>query len=307
VRGLHGQYDNPTDYVAFPDNEDQILALIQFCEAKQVSLVPYGGGTSVVGGVEPTKSGRYEGTISLDMRNFDRVLEVDEVSRAARVQAGIFGPALEAALKPYGLSPRFYPQSFEFSTLGGWIATRAGGHYCTLYTHIDDIVESVRVVTPKGIHTTRRLPASGAGPSQERLWLGSEGTLGVITEAWIRLHARPRHRSSATVKFGDFMDGAKAVRALSQSKLYPVNCRLVSRMEAVAMGLGDGRHAMLLLGFESEHYPQRDTMAEALEVCRAYGGRYNRRKVRHTESTVRSGSAGNWRNNFIRKDIQPAR
>jgi len=300
VRGLHGQYDNPTDYVAFPDTEEQILALIRFCEDEQIGLMPYGGGTSVVGGVEPTKSDKYEGTISLDMRNFDQVLEVDEVSRAAHVQAGIFGPALEAALKPYGLSPRFYPQSFEFSTLGGWIATRAGGHYCTLYTHIDDIVESVRVVTPKGIHTTRRLPASGAGPSQERLWLGSEGTLGIITEAWIRLHGRPRHRSSATVKFDDFMEGARAVRALSQGKLYPVNCRLVSRMEAVAMGLGDGRHAMLLLGFESEHYPQQGMMTEALNVCRAYGGRYSRRKVKHTQSTVRSGSAGNWRNNFIK-------
>jgi alkyldihydroxyacetonephosphate synthase len=300
VRGLHGEYDNPTDYVAFPRTESQILDLIRFCEAEQVSLTPYGGGTSVVGGVEPTRSPRYRGTISLDMRHFDQVLEVDEVSRAARVQAGIFGPALEDSLKPYGLSPRFYPQSFEFSTLGGWIATRAGGHYCTLYTHIDDIVESVRVVTPKGIHTTRRLPASGAGPSQERLWLGSEGTLGIITEAWIRLHARPRQRSSAIVKFEDFMDGAQAVRTLSQGKLYPVNCRLVSRMEAVAMGLGDGRHAMLLLGFESEHYPQEDAMAEALAVCRAHGGRYNRRKVKHTESTVRSGSAGAWRNNFIK-------
>ncbi|MDH3622467.1 MAG: FAD-binding oxidoreductase [Myxococcales bacterium] len=300
VRGLHRLYDNPTDYVAFPNTEDQILALIRFCEEEQVSLTPYGGGTSVVGGVEPTRSQKYKGTISLDMRNFNQVLEVDEVSRAARVQAGIFGPALEAALKPYGLSPRFYPQSFEFSTLGGWIATRAGGHYCTLYTHIDDIVESVRVVTPKGIHTTRRLPASGAGPSQERLWLGSEGTLGVITEAWIRLHARPRYRSSVTVKFEDFMDGAGAVRELSQGKLYPVNCRLVSRMEAVAMGLGDGKHAMLILGFESEHYPQQAMTTQALKVCRKHGGRYNRRKVRHTEQTVRKGSAGNWRNNFIR-------
>lgn len=300
VRALHGQYDNPTDYVAYPETEDQILALVRFCESEGVSLTPYGGGSSVVGGVEPTRSKRYKGTITLDMRNFDAVLEVDETSRAARAQAGIYGPALEAALKPYGLSPRFYPQSFEFSTLGGWIATRAGGHYCTLYTHIDDIVESVRVVTPQGVHETRRLPASGAGPSQERLWLGSEGTLGIITEAWIRLHARPRFRSSVTVKFDDFVGGAKAVRALSQSKLYPVNCRLVSRLEAVSMGLGDGRNAMLLLGFESEHYPQRDAMAKALDVCRDHGGRYNRRKVTHTESRVRSGAAGNWRNNFIK-------
>ncbi|MGB5192422.1 MAG: FAD-binding oxidoreductase [Polyangiales bacterium] len=300
VRALHGQYDNPTDYVAYPESEEQILALIRFCEAEGVSLTPYGGGSSVVGGVEPTRSASYKGTITLDMRNFVALLEVDETSRAARVQAGIYGPALEAALKPYGLSPRFYPQSFEFSTLGGWIATRAGGHYCTLYTHIDDILESVRVVTPLGVHETRRLPASGAGPSQERLWLGSEGTLGVITEAWIRLHARPRYRSSATVKFDDFLTGTRAVRALSQSKLYPVNCRLVSSMEAVSMGLGDGRNAMLLLGFESEHYSQHDAMAKALAVCREHGGRYNRRKVTHTESRVRSGAAGNWRNNFIK-------
>ncbi|UCH29553.1 MAG: FAD-binding oxidoreductase [Myxococcales bacterium] len=311
VRALHGEYDNPTDYVAYPETEEQILALIRFCEAEGVSLTPYGGGSSVVGGVEPTRSERYRGTISLDMRNFDRVLEVDEASRAARVQAGIYGPALEAALKPYGLSPRFYPQSFEFSTLGGWIATRAGGHYCTLYTHIEDIVESVRVVTPQGIHESRRLPASGAGPSQERLWCGSEGTLGVITEAWIRLHGRPRYRSSATVKFDDFVTGARAVRELSQGKLYPVNCRLVSRMEAVSMGLGDGRHAMLLLGFESEHYPQKDAMDKALKVCREHGGRYNRRKVTHTESRVRSGAAGSWRNNFIKapyiRDIMAAK
>ena len=311
VRALRGQYDNPTDYVAYPETEGQVLSLIRFCEAEGVSLTPYGGGSSVVGGVEPTSSNTYKGTITLDMHNFSRVMKVDETSRAARVQAGIYGPALEAALKPYGLSPRFYPQSFEFSTLGGWIATRAGGHYCTLYTHIEDIVESVRVVTPQGIHETRRLPASGAGPSQERLWCGSEGTLGVITEAWIRLHARPRYRSSATVKFDDFVVGAKAVRALSQSKLYPVNCRLVSRMEAVSMGLGDGRNAMLLLGFESEHYPQKDVMSRALDVCRAHGGRYNRRKVTHTESRVRSGAAGSWRNNFIKapylRDVMAAR
>lgn len=311
VRALHGRYDNPTDYVAYPQTEAQILELIRFCEAENVSLTPYGGGSSVVGGVEPTRSERYRGTITLDMCHFDRVLEVDEASRAARVQAGIYGPALEAALKQYGLSPRFYPQSFEFSTLGGWIATRAGGHYCTLYTHIDDIVESVRVVTPKGIHETRRLPASGAGPSPERLWLGSEGTLGVITEAWIRLHARPRYRSSATVKFDDFLTGAEAVRALSQSKLYPVNCRLVSRLEAVSMGLGDGRNAMLLLGFESEHYPQNDQMEKALRLCREHGGRYNRHKVTHTESRVRSGAAGSWRNNFIKapyiRDIMAAK
>ena len=112
-------------------------------------------------------------------------------------------------------------------------------------------------MTPTGNHETRRLPASGAGPSQERLWLGSEGTLGIITEAWIRLHARPAPSLLGNGEVRGLRDGCRSGRALSQSKLYPVNCRLVSRLEAMSMGLGDGRNAMLLLGFESEHYPQR--------------------------------------------------
>jgi alkyldihydroxyacetonephosphate synthase len=300
VRGLHGEYDNPPDYVAYPTSEEQIVSLMRYCADQQVALVPFGGGSSVVGGVEPTQSSRYRGVVTLDLKHFNRLLSVDSVSRTARVQAGIFGPALEEALKPHGLSPRFYPQSFEFSTLGGWIATRAGGHYCTLYTHIDDIVESVRVVTPQGIHETRRLPASGAGPSPERLWLGSEGTLGVITEANIRLHARPRFRSSASVRFRDFGVAAEAVRELSQAKLYPVNCRLVSRLEAVGMGLGDGRHHMLVLGFESAHYPQQEPMRRSLAICKRHGGRWNPRSVAHSERSVRSGSAGRWRKNFLK-------
>ena len=124
-----------------------------------------------------------------------RVLEIDRTSRAARIQAGIYGPALEDALRPHGLTLRHFPQSFEFSTLGGWIATRSGGHYATLYTHIDDFVESLRVVTPTGVVESRRLPGSGAGPSPDRLFLGSEGTLGIITEAWMRLQDRPRFRA----------------------------------------------------------------------------------------------------------------
>ncbi|MEM1413654.1 MAG: FAD-binding oxidoreductase [Myxococcota bacterium] len=300
VRALHCRYENPTDYVATPETEAQVQALLRFCEAEGVAMSVYGGGTSVVGGVNPTTSARYRGTLTVDMRRFDRLLEVDPVSRAVRAQAGILGPALEEALKPHGLSPRFYPQSFEFSTLGGWIATRAGGHFCTLYTHIDDILEAVRVVTPAGVHETRRLPASGAGISQERLWLGSEGTLGVITEAWIRVHARPRHRASTAVKFATFAAGAAAVRELAQSKLYPANCRLVDLLEATMMGLGDGKHAMLLLGFESESHAQADALERAMAICRAHGGRPSRAKITEAGVGARSGSAGSWRNNFLK-------
>jgi alkyldihydroxyacetonephosphate synthase len=139
------------------------------------------------------------------------VLEIDRSSRTARIQAGVFGPALENQLRPHGLTLRHFPQSFEFSTLGGWIATRSGGHFATLYTHIDDFVESLRVVTPAGTLQSRRLPGSGAGPSPDRMFIGSEGILGVITEAWMRLQDRPRFRAGSAVRFKDFFTAAHAL------------------------------------------------------------------------------------------------
>src|SRR5207247_8508797 len=148
-----------------------------------------------------------------DLARRDRVVGVDATPRAARIQAGVLGPALEEQLRPHGLTLRHFPQSFEFSSLGGWIATRSGGHYATLYTHIDEFVESLRVITPAGVVETRRLPGSGAGPSPDRLFIGSEGILGVITEAWMRLQDRPTFRASAAVTFAHFAAGAAAARA----------------------------------------------------------------------------------------------
>src|SRR5439155_181410 len=126
---------------------------------------------------------------------------------------------LEEQLRPHGLTLRHFPQSFEFSSLGGWIATRSGGHYATLYTHIDEFVESLRVVTPAGTIETRRLPGSGAGPNPDRLFIGSEGILGVIVEAWMRLQDRPTYRASAAVTFADFGRGAEAARAVAQAAM----------------------------------------------------------------------------------------
>src|SRR5207253_11218928 len=128
---------------------------------------PFGGGSSVVGGFEADVGKRYPGAVSLDLSRLARVLEVDRTSRAARIQAGVLGPALEDQLRPHGLTLRHFPQSFELSSLGGWIATRSGGHYATLFTHIDDFVEGLRVVSPRGVIETRRLPADGAGVSPD--------------------------------------------------------------------------------------------------------------------------------------------
>ena len=146
-----------------------------------------------------------------------KVKEVDKTSRAALIEGGTYGPALEAQLRPHGLTLRHFPQSFEYSTLGGWIATRGGGHFATLYTHIDDFVESLRTVTPRGVIESRRLPGSGAGPSPDRMMIGSEGILGVITQAWMRLQDRPTFRAGGAVRFKDFFTAARAVRAIAQA------------------------------------------------------------------------------------------
>ena len=142
-----------------------------------------------------------------------RVLDIDHTSRAARIQTGVLGPKLENQLRPHGLTLRHFPQSFAYSSLGGWLATRAGGHFATLYTHIDDLTESMRVVTPAGVCESRRLPGSGAGPSPDRLFLGSEGTLGVITEAWMRLQHRPRWQVTASVTFDQYPRAVAATRS----------------------------------------------------------------------------------------------
>jgi alkyldihydroxyacetonephosphate synthase len=179
------------------------------------------------------------------------------------------------------------------STLGGWIATRAGGHFATRLTHIDDLVESVRAVGPGGVWASRRLPGSGAGPSPDRLLLGSEGILGLITEAWVRVRPRPAHRAARAVRFDSFLAGADAVRALAQSELEPANCRLMDPIEAAQAGAGDGREALLALGFESADHPVEPWLGRALEICREHGGR-------HDGDAGGAGELGAWRRAFLR-------
>jgi len=265
VKAFRGRYDNPPDLVARPRDEADVVALLEWCSDAGLAAIPFGGGTSVVGGVEPRVGDDYPGAVSIDLGALDRVLEVDHESRAARIQAGVLGPALEDQLRGHGLTLRHFPQSFEFSSLGGWIATRASGHFATLYTHIDDLVESVRAVTPSGIWESRRLPGSGAGPSPDRMLLGSEGILGVVTEAWMRVRPRPEFKASATVQFDSFEEGAEAVRALSQSGLYPSNCRLLDEAEGRLTGVSE--KTMLVLGFESSDQPVDALMARAVEIC----------------------------------------
>jgi len=270
VRGFYGRFENPPDLVAFPKDESEIEVVLGWAEAEGAAVVPFGGGTSVCGGVEARVGER--AVVSLDLRRLDRVLEVDATSLAARIQAGALGPGLEDQLREHGLTLRHFPQSFEYSTLGGWIATRAGGHFATLETHIDDLVESVRAITPRGTWESRRLPGSGAGPSPDRLLIGSEGILGVIAEAWVRVRPRPEFKSSVSVEFAEFGQATQAVRAIAQSRLYPSNCRLLDAAEAELTGAGDGSSHLLILGFESADHPVEASMDRALGLAREHAG-----------------------------------
>ncbi|GAB3870497.1 FAD-binding oxidoreductase [Dactylosporangium cerinum] len=284
VRALHGRLENPPDLVCHPRTAHDVVATLDWAEAVGAAVVPYGGGTSVVGGVE------YRGDapwISLDLSRLNRVGEVDEVNHAVRVQAGVFGPALEQALVPHGLTLRHYPQSFEFSTVGGWLATRSAGHYATGPTRIDDFVEALRVITPQGPVESLRVPGSGAGPSTDALFLGSEGTLGVIVEAWLRVSRRPSDRSSTSVAFPVYGQAVAAVRAILQAGLRPSNCRLLDPVEAMLnAGATDGQ-ARLLLGFEG---PTTPLLADAVTICADHGG----------TAATSSGDQGTWRDAFLR-------
>ena len=301
LKGLRGQFDNSPDAVAHPRNEDELEAALAWCDRQGHAVMPYGGGTSVVWGVNAPDDAATSVTIDLD--NLNTVLEVDDVSRAARIQAGMLGPDMEAALKPLGLTLRHFPQSFPWSTVGGWVATRSGGHYATNHTHIDDFVESTRMLTPKGWFESRRLPGSGAGPSPDRLVLGSEGTLGIISECWLRLQKRPVCRATAGVSFKGWRDGCEAVREIAQAKLWPANLRILDPAEAAFSAGLEGERALLIIGFESADFPQGGNIRSAVAIARSHGGIVDDADILIDDGTGaptgRGGAVGAWRNAFI--------
>eukprot|EP00927_Polykrikos_kofoidii_P072239 TRINITY_DN68380_c0_g1_i1.p1 TRINITY_DN68380_c0_g1~~TRINITY_DN68380_c0_g1_i1.p1 ORF type:complete len:583 (+),score=78.10 TRINITY_DN68380_c0_g1_i1:63-1751(+) len=317
VECLSGVPRCPTDLVAFPSSEADISMLLAFCSDKRIAIIPWGGGSSVAFGVNPPADEEgYAASITVDMIRFDRVLEVDEVSMCARVQAGVYGPSLEKQLKERGFTLRHFPQSFEYSTLGGWIVTRGGGHFATGPTHMDELVQSIRLVAPAGTTESRRLPASGAGPAEHRLYIGSEGILGIVTEAWVRIRPVPKIRASATVVFrsetGDqaFIEGAQAVRRIAQTGIQPANLRLVYGAEVARTAHEDGLDtaAVLLIGFEA---PDETTdldfqMRAVLQICKDAGGEVPSASAggsfvrRGKGGGEREGIAGKWGSGFMR-------
>ncbi|MBW3085483.1 hypothetical protein KEM60_01683 [Austwickia sp. TVS 96-490-7B] len=220
-----GDGQEAPDAVVLPGTTDEIVQVLQICARRRIAVVPFGGGTSVVGGVagttgtDATSAGAsgFTGVISLDLRRLDRMVSCDQLSRTAVFQAGVRGPDIERALRPYGLTLGHYPQSHQEATFGGYLATRSAGQASTGYGRVDQQVIGVRMATPTGeLVVGGRSPASAAGPRLHDMVLGSEGTLGVISEATVRVQPMPTHKRYAAWLFGSFAAGSAALRQLSQ-------------------------------------------------------------------------------------------
>ena len=297
IRLRAGLIAAPPDAVVYPNDEAEIGALLAWAAEREVAIVPFGGGSSVVGGVEPTRDGRP--TLTLDLARLDRVLSVDRESRTARIQAGATGPEIEAQLNEHGFTLGHFPQSFEFSTLGGWIATRAAGQTSIGYGNIEDITQAVRVETPIGPVETKDVPATAAGPSVRHMMIGSEGIYGVITEATMRIRPQPDVQDYRGILFPDFEDGVGAFRDLMQSdSLRPAIIRLSDGPETTAFAVLAPEHsglrhwidlaaeiylkvrgyslkgstALMLLGFDGGRHSLPQQWSLALDICRAHGG-----------------------------------
>jgi alkyldihydroxyacetonephosphate synthase len=213
------------DAVVYPRSTNEVLALLAFASEHAIAVVPFGGGTSVVGGVSAAR-GPFGVLITLDLSGMDRVVDIDLLARTATVEAGIYGPALEQALQTKGMTLGHHPQSFEFSTLGGWIAHRGAGQGSNRYGRADDWLIGAKLATPRGLLDTNCFPGSSAGPQLNDLVLGSEGAFGIVTEATVRLHPAPAATDYRGFLFHDFAKGTAAIRAAVQAELPTTMLRL---------------------------------------------------------------------------------
>ncbi|MER6302773.1 FAD-binding oxidoreductase [Kitasatospora sp. NPDC001539] len=220
------------DAVVVPGSEQEIAAVLALCAELRIAVVPFGGGTSVVGGLDPER-GALRAVISLDLRRLDRLVELDETSGEAVLEAGLTGPAAEALLAERGWELGHYPQSFRFATIGGFAATRSSGQDSAGYGRFDEMVRGLRVVTPAGVLDLGRAPASAAGPDLRQLFLGSEGTLGVITAVRLRVHPLPAVKAHEAWSFPDFATGTAALRAVEQQGTGPTVIRLSDEAETM--------------------------------------------------------------------------
>src|SRR5579885_644860 len=220
-----GDLASAPDAVLYPSGTDEVLAVLAYASERNIAVVPYGGGTSVVGGVS-ANAGPFGAVVALDLSRMDRLIDVDSLSRTATAEAGIYGPALEKALQARNATLGHYPQSFVFSTLGGWIAHRGAGQQSLRYGKAEDWLISAKLATPRGLLITPDIPASAAGPNLRDLVVGSEGVFGVIAEATVRIQPVPEAAEFRGYLFRDFTSGTAAIRRAMQEDLGTAMLRL---------------------------------------------------------------------------------
>ncbi|MBU4502466.1 MAG: FAD-binding oxidoreductase [Nanoarchaeota archaeon] len=231
IRIRKGDIEYAPDIICYPKATSEVQDIIKFAKDNTLKIVPFGGGTSVVGGVETT----CEGTICMDLKKLDKLFYIDKNSHIASVQAGILGPDLEEELNEEGFTLGHYPQSFEYSTLGGWIATRGAGQNSTKYGKIEDMVEALTMCYPNGKISTKIIPASASGSDIKQILIGSEGTLGIITDAIIKLHPIPEEKHYCGFLLKNFEDGSDSLKYLMQNGITPSVARLSDPQETKSM------------------------------------------------------------------------
>ncbi len=294
VRMRSGAPAGAPDAVVLPASHEQVRAVLELCARSELAVVPFGGGTSVVGGVEPSR-GEHAGVIALDMRCVAEIAELDRESRIVTVGAGMRGPELERRLALEGLTLGHWPQSYEYVTLGGCAASRSAGQASSGYGSIARMVLGLRMAAPAGDMTLQAMPASAAGPGLRELIVGSEGTLGVITTVSLRVRAAPAQRIYEGVMFESFAAGLQALRAMAQEHATPDVARLsdaaetrmsmtladtgglkgrLGRAYLGARGYGDGQaqRCIAILGFEGDSAEVRTRRGRAIALARRNGG-----------------------------------
>jgi alkyldihydroxyacetonephosphate synthase len=262
-----------------PSGEDDIAAILRYCSQHGIAVVPFGGGTSVVGGLDPIR-GEFDAVVSLDLRRFDQLLAFDAVSGEAELGAGVTGPRAEQLLAEHRFSLGHFPQSFEFASLGGFAATRSSGQDSAGYGRFDDMIRGLHVVTPAGVLDLGRAPQSAAGPDLRQLLIGSEGVFGIITRVRVRVHPSPDATRYEAWSFPDFATGTAALRAVTQTGTGPTVIRLSDEAEtgvnlATTETIGETQIAggcLAITVFEGTAAHAESRYAETRELITALGG-----------------------------------
>ena len=305
ARWRAGQWPSMPTAVAFPKTVDGIIEVLEFVDKQNLALVPFGSGSTVTGGVECRNHPNKDGWLSLDLSLLDQCLEIDPISKLAHFQAGVLGPQSDQVLREQGLAMRHFPQSYQFSTVGGWVATRSAGHYATGRCKIEDRLNAVGVCLPNGTyHQTSSFPNSSVGPDPNAIWAGSEGTLGIITDAWLQVVDIPEASAQATLICKSFEQALDVVRLIVQSDLRPTQCRALDPVESMLSAILDPKftgagQAIVLLGYEGQDPDWVQTqLDQTIKLIKNNGGDV---QVKKADPGQRSTQTSSWKSTFFRQ------